>query len=271
MKSTLSAFFTAAAVAKSSPWVTNFDEKLAEVGCPNGPKQCGATNYSWSSYFSYAGQECESGEVCSDGGGFWEQCRPVSRWQCFRKCPTGQALNPLKYCECTDDSEIFDMLCAPRAAFGEQCSLDENCESGLSCTHGTCQQPLPLPTDTADLFMLFDTNENEILSPTELCSAMVRLGLDKQLPSTYGRLKELTEEDEGGIELEEFADAIGEGCEEEDTEEFGSFGGFDANHDGKLDPRELSAAMQSLGLAKSNPATFGKIQELLLANEGGIS
>ena len=271
MKTTINALFAAVAVAKSSPWVTNFDEKLAEVGCGNGSKQCGASNYSWSSIFSSSGQECESGKACSDGGGFWESCRPVSQWQCFRKCPPGQALNPLKYCDCEDESEIFDMFCAPLAKFGEQCSKDENCESGLSCSNGTCQQPVPLPTDTTDLFMFFDTNENEILSPTELCSVMVRLGLDKQLPSTFGRLKELTEEDEGGVELEEFVDAVGEGCDDDDSQEFGSFEGLDANHDGKLDPRELSAAMQSLGLAKTNPATFGKIQELLAANEGGIS
>ena len=74
-----------------------------------------------------------------------------------------------------------------------------------------------MPTDTTDLFMFFDTNENEILSPTELCSVMVRLGLDKQLPSTFGRLKELTEEDEGGVELEEFVDAVGEGCDDDDS------------------------------------------------------
>ena len=254
MKTTLSILFTAAAVAKSSPWITNFDEKLAEVGCGNGPKLCGASNR-----LSSRGQECESGEACSDGRGFRESCKPVSEWQCFEKCPPGQALNPLKWCDCVDESKIFDMFCAPLAAFGEQCTQDENCESGLSCTHGTCQQPLPLPTDTAELFMLFDTDHNELMSPSELCSVMVRLGLDKQLPSTFGRLKELTEEDEGGVELDDFLDAVGEGCEEDDAKEYGSFEDMDANHDGKLDPRELSAAMQSLGLKKTNPATFGKI------------
>ena len=43
----------ATAAASKSKWLTNFDEMLAEVGCFNGPKQCGAENH-----LAQQGEEC---------------------------------------------------------------------------------------------------------------------------------------------------------------------------------------------------------------------
>ena len=42
-----------------SPWVTDFSGMLAQVGCNNGPKQCGASNL-----FATFGEECGYGSGC---------------------------------------------------------------------------------------------------------------------------------------------------------------------------------------------------------------
>ena len=94
MKTYFGSLFAAASVAKTSPWVTNFDEKLAEVYCGNGPKQCGASNL-----LATGGEECGSGKACRvDAASGWETCNDVAEWQCFRTCPDGQSLSPLRWC-----------------------------------------------------------------------------------------------------------------------------------------------------------------------------
>ena len=73
MKS-ISAFLATTAFASTSPWVTNFDGMLAAVGCTNGPRQCGATNF-----LSDAGEECGSGRGCQRYSGIdYEACVPVA-------------------------------------------------------------------------------------------------------------------------------------------------------------------------------------------------
>ena len=79
MKTIFNALFAAAAVAKTSPWVTNFDGKLAELYCANGPKQCGADNL-----LSAGGEECGAGKACrTNPASGWETCNDVAEWQCF--------------------------------------------------------------------------------------------------------------------------------------------------------------------------------------------
>ena len=90
----------ATAAASKSKWLTNFDEMLAEVGCFNGPKQCGAENH-----LAQQGEECGPFRGCYTPKDFdHELCIDVAQWQCFKDCPEGQALDPLSYCKCVDDA-----------------------------------------------------------------------------------------------------------------------------------------------------------------------
>jgi len=57
-----------------SPWVTDFSGMLAQVGCNNGPKQCGATNF-----YATSGEECGYGSGCMSAPGFdQEYCTEVA-------------------------------------------------------------------------------------------------------------------------------------------------------------------------------------------------
>ena len=57
-----------------SRWVTDFDGMLAQVGCTNGPKQCGATNF-----YATSGEECGYGSGCMSAPGFdQEYCTEVA-------------------------------------------------------------------------------------------------------------------------------------------------------------------------------------------------
>lgn len=132
----------ATAFASSSPWVEDFRGMLTQVGCRNGPKMCGYDNR-----YGDGGRFCSAGEGCVDFGFGWEICDDVYPWQCFRKCDEGQVLNPLRYCQCIPEEELYDMFCASDdfqrepAAEGEFCEgFNEfingpypDCEEGLEC------------------------------------------------------------------------------------------------------------------------------------------
>ena len=75
----------------------------------DGPKQCGANNF-----FKESGEECGAKRGCFSPTHFdYEGCVDVAQWQCYRECDEGQSLDPLKYCSCVDDSDIYDIFCAP--------------------------------------------------------------------------------------------------------------------------------------------------------------
>ena len=137
MKTILS-LLAATATATKSPWLTDFDGMLAQVGCAAGPKQCGETNF-----FSTSGERCGPKRGCFKPAFFdHESCIDVAQWQCFRECPEGQALSPLRYCDCVDESEIYAMFCAPGGLGqdGDACTFDEQCESEI-CLDGECFTP----------------------------------------------------------------------------------------------------------------------------------
>ena len=74
MKTTTLCLIAAKVAADKSPWLTNFDEMLAKVGCMDGPKQCGETNY-----FSTSGEECGAKRACFRPTNFdHEVCRDVA-------------------------------------------------------------------------------------------------------------------------------------------------------------------------------------------------
>ena len=90
MKTILS-LLAATAAAEKSQWLTNFDEMLTQVGCQNGPKKCGATNF-----LAEYGEECGRYRGCYSPNSFeHEKCTDVAQWQCFKKCDETQALDPL--------------------------------------------------------------------------------------------------------------------------------------------------------------------------------
>ena len=136
MKTILS-LLAASATASKSPWLTDFDGMLAQVGCAAGPKLCGATNF-----FSTGGEECGPKRGCFSPTYFdHESCSDVAQWQCFRECPAGQALDPLRYCKCIDEDVIYDMFCAPsRGLDGDPCTSDDQCKSEV-CSAGECFTP----------------------------------------------------------------------------------------------------------------------------------
>ena len=107
-----------------SPWVTDYEGMLAQVGCQNGPKDCRST-FDTDPDPVY----CGSGETCYITA-FGQFCTDVAKWQCHRECPEGQVLNPIHYCTCIDIEERYEMFCAddgptdPIGEEGESCLAD---------------------------------------------------------------------------------------------------------------------------------------------------
>ena len=107
MKIVLS-LLAATAAASKSRWLTDFDGMLAGVGC-FAPKQCGASNFGQAS-----GEECGPQRGCFTATHLnWEMCVDVAQWQCFKQCDEGEQLDPLQYCKCVPDSQLFDTFCEP--------------------------------------------------------------------------------------------------------------------------------------------------------------
>ena len=72
----ISALLATTAFASTSPWVTDFNGMVASVGCSNGPKQCGATNF-----LGGSGEECGYGKGCQSFSGIdHEACIEVAQW-----------------------------------------------------------------------------------------------------------------------------------------------------------------------------------------------
>ena len=84
---------------------------LESVGCSSGPKNCGANNHAGST-----GEFCGAGQGCFKlDASEWELCLDVAQWQCFDECSEGEVLNPLQYCKCIPETELYGLFCAAEA------------------------------------------------------------------------------------------------------------------------------------------------------------
>ena len=120
MRSSLLTKLTLAAVATTaqaykSQYYTDWDQTMTEIGCENGPVQCGDDG------------ECGEGYGCLILDSV-AVCEDISKWLCYKpnECKNGQVMNPLRYCECIDVAERDAMFCAPSAEEEEE---SEDCDS----------------------------------------------------------------------------------------------------------------------------------------------
>ena len=128
-------------------------------------------------------------------------------------------------------------------------------------------------------FDLFDTNGTGKIDPKELKAAMQSLGFDSKNPTIYQLIADLDTpeaEKNGGISFDDFVDAINDKLGDKESKEGirRIFDLFDTNGTGKIDPKELKAAMQSLGFDSKNPTIYQLIADLDTPDaerNGGIS
>ena len=128
-------------------------------------------------------------------------------------------------------------------------------------------------------FDLFDTNGTGKIDPKELKAAMQSLGFDSKNPTIYQLIADLDTPDaerNGGITFDDFVDAINDKLGDKESKEGirRIFDLFDTNGTGKIDPKELKAAMQSLGFDSKNPTIYQLIADLdtpEAERNGGIS
>lgn len=87
----------------------SFANQISVPECPNGPVQCGSLNPG----------PCKSDQACAtirlSADSSASVCLDLAPGNCRRGCPTGQSLDPTKWCECIDDADRLAMFCAPEA------------------------------------------------------------------------------------------------------------------------------------------------------------